>query len=850
MYPESNAKALLQQVEVEAAISDLVEIALELWLPLAENAVLQAAAPPPNPEAVGEPEAQWNYLVDALILYGVSMIVADTVGASYSALTGSAMAAGEAVAAAVPDVDMPGMPTRSRLREMASRTITRRTRIDVDAAEEAISRNSALRGFVSDYAASARDRIADVVGRAYRRLRGITDETPDADQAREEVRTVFDPLDEQWRNVADEIGRTQATAGLNAAVEYGAEQAGNDLGQTIEREWVAILDSHTRAAHAAADGQVRRLGTTFDVGGEQLRWPGDIRGSYENTVNCRCRTFAYFADITASGAPDDIDDDDDFEMPEEYNWVDDCGGLPNYIKRISRHLRRKGMTESHAIATAVNAVKKMCATGDTNFPGRQSVSDMSRARACRAVAQWERLRACAARRRAQNSADTAELAAEDCAECSAGHDNIGDDDVSYRSFTGVLAVIGEPTDDGRMFADDIALSFRDFPLPLMWCKQSSGGHIDAYTVGVIEYAEVDGSKVVGAGYFLNTPEADEAAGQVEHGVTGPSVDLGDVTWELRDESGNAITSEEEYAELGPDAKLFQTVLSAKVLAATLVSTPAFGSTSLTLGDPVEVGEDALVAAAAVTVPGYKGLPTYDPAMFTDPGFSEPTYPHMTPEGRIQGHLAAWNVCHVGIQDACVLAPRSKVDYAMFHTAPPVRLSDGTTATVGRLTVGGGHADGKLGIGPTIAHYDDAGTCFALVHVGEDEHGIWFSGVPAPGVTSEQLAAGLAAPLSGDWRRHGGNLELVAALSVNTPGFPLLASGATNDLDEPISLIASLGPCPDESDAKVMTEDQLRAFARVMVEEMRAESRREAEARALIAAGNRAEARALIAKVGA
>ena len=71
--------------------------------------------------------------------------------------------------------------------------------------------------------------------------------------------------------------------------------------------------------------------------------------------------------------------------------------------------------------------------------------------------------------------------------------------------------------------------------------------------------------------------------------------------------------------------------------------------------------------------------------------------------------------------------------------------------------------------------------------------MWVSGVAAPGVDDDTLAAGLAAPLSGDWRRIGGNLELVAALAVNTPGFPVVASGATDEADQPLALVASLAP---------------------------------------------------------
>lgn len=47
------------------------------------------------------------------------------------------------------------------------------------------------------------------------------------------------------------------------------------------------------------------------------------------------------------------------------------------------------MTISRSIAVAVNAVKKMAATGDINFPGAQQVNPGSRAQAVKALAAWE-----------------------------------------------------------------------------------------------------------------------------------------------------------------------------------------------------------------------------------------------------------------------------------------------------------------------------------------------------------------------------------------------------------------------------------------------------------------------------
>lgn len=77
------------------------------------------------------------------------------------------------------------------------------------------------------------------------------------------------------------------------------------------------------------------------------------------------------------------------------NWVEQQGGLPKYIERIAVHLKAKGMSTSHAIATAVNAAKKMCSTGDLNWPGLQNVNPGSRAEACAAVARWEAMKAAA-----------------------------------------------------------------------------------------------------------------------------------------------------------------------------------------------------------------------------------------------------------------------------------------------------------------------------------------------------------------------------------------------------------------------------------------------------------------------
>lgn len=139
--------------------------------------------------------------------------------------------------------------------------------------------------------------------------------------------------------------------------------------------------------------------------------------------------------------------------------------------------------------------------------------------------------------------------------------------------------------------------------------------------------------------------------------------------------------------------------------------------------------------------------------------------------RVSGYVATWGTCHVGLP-GCTTAPASSTQYAHFlRKEQPTQ--DGTVVPVGVLTVGGGHADASLGLVPALAHYDDVGTAVAKVFAGEDEHGIWVAGWVLPYADPVKVQQLSDLDVSGDWRRAGGNLELIAVCAVNTPGFPVL-----------------------------------------------------------------------------
>lgn len=91
-------------------------------------------------------------------------------------------------------------------------------------------------------------------------------------------------------------------------------------------------------------------------------------------------------------------DNDDYEMflmlsggcsldsSPRKNWVEENGGLPSYICRIAKAIMRSGKSKSQAIAIAVNRVKKWAAGGS-------DVDADTRAKAVKAVAQWNKLKA-------------------------------------------------------------------------------------------------------------------------------------------------------------------------------------------------------------------------------------------------------------------------------------------------------------------------------------------------------------------------------------------------------------------------------------------------------------------------
>jgi hypothetical protein len=405
----------------------------------------------------------------------------------------------------------------------------------------------------------------------------------------------------------------------------------------------------------------------------------------------------------------------------------------------------------------------------------------------------------------------------------------------------VMVIEGQETGDGRGIALQ-ALSWGPMPMPLMGLATSTHDPMGfdmndpSIICGRIDSLErapgENGTQLIKAmGYFLANDDGLYFADLVEQmGRVGISADI------AVDESEETISGMDDYGW-----PIFSsTLLAGTIQGCTVVPFPAFDGAYIVLGDGGVIPEipqavedmpvPELVAAGGQLIhymakvdcePCAQGLDVLTAAggpmappksWFSDPNFTlgddrlkeiftgrgEKRFggawacpPTITDDGEVFGHLAPWGVCHTGQAGGCVTAPHSKTNYAHFmREGQQVMTAEGDLVTVGVLTFNAGHAPStgrNVTPAAAMAHYDNTATAFADVVVGEDEYGIWYHGAVRPGLSDSHLRAARAASPSGDWREMGGNLELVAVLEVNQPGFPI---AVVADGGRAVSLVAA------------------------------------------------------------
>lgn len=394
----------------------------------------------------------------------------------------------------------------------------------------------------------------------------------------------------------------------------------------------------------------------------------------------------------------------------------------------------------------------------------------------------------------------------------------------FAPVSGIAVFEGIPTGDGR-FIEAGALRWEDaLPIPIQY-SPSGGGHDDVLDVGWVDTMERHGAEIRYTGrYDLSTEVGREAAAKANQadGTIGltphVSIVMDEMSFAIKvrkevldemDEELQSLLDGEVPEEPEPDANGYVTVYEqadgdeifsvsdAQIRALTQVSTAAFKDATINItGDAYSDAEEtpSLAASAAPLKP--------PKAWFSNPNLTGLTKVRYTEDGRVFGHLANWGTCHIGFGNECKTAPMSAADYMYFRTGTLI-TKEGDEIGVGVITMDTTHANDRLTAAGAQTHYENTGCVVADVNVGEDAYGVWVAGALRPGVSDEQKRALRAAPLSGDWRGIQGNLELIGALAVNIPGFPIGETHGFVASGEQVSLVAS-GVVTETEDTLVQT----------------------------------------------
>lgn len=519
------------------------------------------------------------------------------------------------------------------------------------------------------------------------------------------------------------------------------------------KRWVSRHDEAVRHAHAAVDGTVVPIYSRFRVGGFAMDAPGDPTAPLDLVINCRCVLVGARADELTSS-------------------ITASGGektMPEILTKPATELPAPDIAKA---ATDCGCPNTLTAAGE---PAANLVP-------------WE----------------------------------------------GPVVMEGVLTGDGRLIEKG-ALRWDDLPIPFRYVESDVGGHAGAYSTGTINTLErKSNGEIWGTGFVdLDAEKGLDAARKMgteeEPGnQPGISVDMDDMTFEVRiaseiltgPEEEGPVSTEETPMETDEDGRVtvmkispsdeVMVVTDARIRAATQVSIPAFAGARGHLLEALEL-EDA--PAPSLVAAGFPKAPSA--SLFTDPKLTEPTPLTVTKDGRVFGHLATWDSCHISYSAMgdCVTAPHSATDYAHFHTGA-LETAEGRDVAVGKIIVDTTHAGDKLRAKAAYEHYDHSGAAAAFVRAGEDRHGIWIAGIVSPDATPKQIRSMKSSPLSGDWRRvKGAAMELVAALAVNVPGFSiprpraLVASGAVQTM----TAVGMLAPkrVPAATSPEALSEGDLR-----------------------------------------
>lgn len=566
---------------------------------------------------------------------------------------------------------------------------------------------------------------------------------------------------------AELIATWLATAVLNAATLDAAA----DDPEPLVMEWVTMHDEDVRETHQVAEGQQQPVGEKFTVGGEEMRYPGDPTVSVSLWINCRCSLAPALVEQT------------DFSTEGEAMTV----------------------TEAEPVVGGADAAQPwhgvLAPEGVWSGDGRMFSPESLNFRDLPLPLTWQKF---------SDDGHKGSVVVADIQKIERRDDGLLYAEGVFLDTPEAVEVMGLIKHFGRfgvsVDADDVEVEFDDDGRMTFTSARIASASI----VPIPAFAEA----YVTLGLAGVEPTDEEFAEKLLDAATRAldpvelATSISEKPW---DGSASRFTPEEWYRStlihlssdkekksdhklpiLEPGGALSRAGVHAAAARVNQVDAPgdkvasakralrgAYAKLNEEVPDVLKASVISLVASAGYCAPS---------EWFQNPELKEKTHLQVTPEGRVFGHIASFDQCH-GAYKICVTAPHSSTNYAWFLTGK-VLLDDGTSARVGQITSGAGHAPARYSARAAAYHYDSTSAAVADVTVGEDEFGIWCAGWIRPGATDEQITALRASDISGDWRDVGAEeFELIAVLAVNSAGLPIpVYAGISNGVQT--SLVAA------------------------------------------------------------
>lgn len=121
------------------------------------------------------------------------------------------------------------------------------------------------------------------------------------------------------REIAIRNARTMMTSAENGGRLDSYERA-EEMGISMEKQWLATLDGRTRHSHAEQDGEHVPIREEFSNG---LMFPADPDGDPREVYNCRCTMVAVVEETDPSVRPDEVYRNSKLEDMDYDEWLEE-----------------------------------------------------------------------------------------------------------------------------------------------------------------------------------------------------------------------------------------------------------------------------------------------------------------------------------------------------------------------------------------------------------------------------------------------------------------------------------------------------------------------------------------------